>query len=95
MDPSHLSRLNPESHLHPDKAMSRHMVSPKPLETVLANSFRTIGDEVLKALSVMMSMQRFAKTGSPMPARTCGPGKMENWITPERKTGKKGGYKDG
>jgi len=30
-----------------------------------------------------------------MPARTCGPVNMENRITPERKTGKKGGYKDG
>jgi len=71
------------------------MVSPKPLDTVLENSFRTIGDEVLKALSVMIPMQRFAGTGSPMPARTCGPVNMENRITPESKTGKKGGYKDG
>jgi len=30
-----------------------------------------------------------------MPARTCGPGNMENRITPVSKTGKKGGYKDG
>jgi len=30
-----------------------------------------------------------------MPARTCVPEKMENRITPERKTGKKVGYKDG
>jgi len=43
----------------------------------------------------MMPMQRFAGTGSPMPARTCGPGNMENRITPVSKTGKKGGYKDG
>ena len=92
---THSSRLNPESHLHPDRTMSRHMVSPKPLDTVFANSFRTFGDEVLKALSLMMPMQRFAGTGSPMPARTCGPGTMENRITPERKSGKKGGYKDG
>ena len=81
--------------MHPDRATSRHMVSPKPLDTVFANSFRTFGDEVLKALSVKMPMQRFAGTGSSMPARTCGPVNMENRITPESKTGKKGGYKDG
>ena len=75
--------------------MSRHMVSPKPMDTVLANSFRTFWDEVLKALSVMMPMQRIAGMGSPMSERNFGPGNMENRITPERKTGKKGGYKDG
>ena len=92
---THSLRLNPESHLHPDRAMSRHMVSPKPLDTVFAKSFRTFWDEVLKALSVMMPMQRFAGTGSSMPARTCGPGNMENRITQVSKTGKKDGYKDG
>ncbi|MDP6731029.1 MAG: hypothetical protein QF675_13690, partial [SAR324 cluster bacterium] len=57
--------------------------------------FRTFWDEVLKALSVMMPMQRFAGTGSPMPARICGLGNIENWITPESKSRKKGEYKDG